>query len=854
MSLLGALSGAAQSELPLVYSRDTVVFPHAVVPLAASTKLATAAVEEAMQGDKRVVVSLLKSQSDDKKAEIEVHEIGTVARIVQQVRLPDGSLRLLLEGERRVRIRKSVFKKDHLEAVTEALTEPAFDEKTLGEAEAAMRLVRRSFTQYAELMKKIPPETLAATERAGTAHEICDVIGNALALKPERKQELLAPVLSVERLETVEAALEGEIELLNLQRKIGAKVKNRIDRNQREYFLQEQLKEINKELGRDDEESETKELEKNLRAKEPPQEILDKAKRELSRLAKLQPFSPEAGVLRVYCEWLADLPWSNKSPDNRDIMRAREVLDEDHYGMQKPKARILEFIAVRQLSERARGPILCLVGPPGTGKTSLGRSVARALGRSFVHFSLGGVRDEAEIRGHRKTYVGALPGKIIQSMKKAGTTNPVFLLDEIDKMSSDFRGDPASALLEVLDPEQNHSFTDHYLEVPFDLSSVMFITTANSLSGIPYPLLDRMEVIEVPGYSEYEKLEIAKKFIVPKQIAENGLGSSPVGFQDEAILEIIRHYTMESGVRSLEREIAHVVRRLAKEAVEKGCAADPEKLGAWTERVTKARVTELLGRRLREGDVMFKEARTGVAYGLAWTEQGGTLLPVEASTFAGDEGLILTGNLGDVMKESARAALTYIRSKSEELGLAETLFHKRALHVHVPEGAIPKDGPSAGVTLAASIISALTGVPLLPGRAMTGEITLTGRVLPVGGVKEKVLAAHRNKIETVLLPALNEKDLEDLPPEVRTSLRFVFAENLLDLIPELFPAGTFAGLKKAPARPKTKPEAKTKAKPQAKPKAKPRAEPKTAPRPKGQAKVRTGTKKLKPLGKRIARA
>jgi ATP-dependent Lon protease len=791
MSFLGVLSGAAQTDVPLLYTHDTIVFPHAVVPVSASTKLAVAAVDEAMKGDRRVVVALLKTPGDERKAEIEVQEIGTLVRIVQHVRLPDGSLRLLVEGERRVRIRKNVFKKDHLEAVTESLPDEPAGDAAKAETEAAMKLVRRSFSQYSDLMKKIPPETLAAAERASLGHELCDVIANALSLKPERKQDLLSPLDPVERLEAVEAALEGEIELLNLQKKIGAKVKNRIDKNQREYFLQEQLKEINKELGRDDEESETKELEKTLLSKEPPEEVMEKARRELSRLAKLQPFSPEAGVLRVYCEWLADLPWSAKSQDNRDIEYARTVLDEDHYGMEKPKARILEFIAVRQLSERARGPILCLVGPPGTGKTSLGRSVARALGRSFVHFSLGGVRDEAEIRGHRKTYVGALPGKIIQSMKKAATVNPVFLLDEIDKMSSDFRGDPASALLEVLDPEQNASFTDHYLEVPYDLSNVMFITTANSLNGIPYPLLDRMEVIEVPGYSEYEKLEIAKKFIVPKQLSENGFGGSAVAIRDEAILEIVRHYTMESGVRNLEREIAHVVRKLAQEAVAEGCAADATKLASWSTTVTEKRVGELLGRRVREGDVMFKEARPGVAYGLAWTEQGGSLLPVEAATFEGDEGLILTGNLGDVMKESARAALTYIRSKAVSFGLGEPDFRKKALHIHVPEGAIPKDGPSAGITLAAAIVSALSGVSLSPGHAMTGEITLTGRVLPVGGVKEKILAAHRNKITTIILPAQNRKDLDDLPKEVRESLRFVYAENVLDAMPELFPDAPF---------------------------------------------------------------
>lgn len=797
MSLLSVFSGGQGLELPLLHSRDSVVFPKAVVPLSASTKLAVAAVEVAMQGEKRLVVGLMKSGADERKAEIEVHEIATVVRIVQQVRLPDGSLRLLVEGEERVRIRRNSLRKDHLVALVEALPETTEAEMARSEVEAAVKLVRRTFSQYAELVKKIPPETLAAADRAARAHELCDVIANALTLKPDRRQDLLSPSGSLERLEAVEAALEGEVELLNLQRKIGAKVKNRIDRNQREYFLQEQLKEINKELGRDDESSESKELEAALVAKNPPEEVLAKAKKELSRLGKLQAFSPEAGVLRVYCEWLADLPWSSRSEDNRDIAEAKRILDEDHYGMEKPKARILEFIAVRQLSERGRGPILCLVGPPGTGKTSLGRSVARALGRKFVHMSLGGVRDEAEIRGHRKTYVGALPGKIIQSIKKAGSVNPVFLLDEIDKMSSDFRGDPASALLEVLDPEQNSSFTDHYLELPYDLSDVMFITTANSLHGIPYPLLDRMEVIEVPGYSEYEKLEIAKKYIVPKQIAENGLGSATVTIRDEAILEIIRHYTMESGVRSLEREVAHVVRKLAQEAVEKGCATDPALLADWSSEVTGPGVKALLGRRIREGDVFFKESRPGVAFGLAWTEQGGSLLPVEASVFEGGEGLILTGNLGDVMKESARAALTFIRSRAGDFGLREASFHKKAVHIHVPEGAIPKDGPSAGITLTAALLSAFTGVALLPARAMTGEITLTGRILPVGGVKEKLLAAHRNKMETVILPARNEKDLEDLPKEVRNALHFVFGDNALDLIPALFPPGTFPKAKTA---------------------------------------------------------
>jgi ATP-dependent Lon protease len=785
VSLIPTLKGGAATELPLVYARDAVVFPKTVSPLLAATKFATAAVDEALRGDKRIVTALLKGVGDEKGSEIEVYPVATVARLIQQVRLPDGSARLLVEGEIRVRVKKTVFRKDHLAVVVEPFAdEPPPD----GEAEAAMRLIKSSFSQYADLIKKIPPDVVAAAQRAESPHELCDLVSNILPVKVERKQELLSVAAPHERLEAVETALESEMELAGLQRKLSAKVKNRIDRNQKEYFLNEQLKEINRELGKDGEESEVKELEQTLLAKGPPEEVLAKARRELSRLGKLQPFSPEAGVLRVYCEWLADLPWSARSQDNRDLQRARQVLDEDHYGMERPKERILEFIAVRQLSETARGPILCLVGPPGTGKTSLGRSVARALDRKFLRVSLGGVRDEAEIRGHRKTYVGALPGKIIQSMKKAGTVNPVFLLDEVDKMSSDFRGDPASALLEVLDPEQNSTFTDHYLELPYDLSKVMFITTANSLHGVPFPLLDRMEVIEVPGYSEYEKLEIAKKFIVRKQLAENGLGTATVRFRDAAILEIIRHYTMESGVRNLEREIAHVVRKIAQEAVQKGLAGEPERLAAFSASITEKRVAALLGKRRREDDVLFKEEAVGVAYGLAWTETGGTLLPVESLSFAGEEGLILTGNLGDVMKESARAALSFIRSRAADFGLSEADFRKRVVHVHVPEGAIPKDGPSAGITLVASLVSALTGRPIAPGFAMTGEITLTGRVLAVGGIKEKVLAANRNEIGRVLLPEANRKDLEELPAEVREATEFHFVASAAEALAILFPA------------------------------------------------------------------
>lgn len=784
MSLLDSLKPKEANELPLVYVRDMVVFPHALAPLFAATRFSLGAVDAALASDKRVFVSLLKDAFDERSPDIRVHEFGTIARVIQQVRLPDGSARLLVEGETRARLRKTVYRKEWLGA----LVEPVSEEEAAGpDIDALVQVLRRDFIQYADLIKKIPAESIQVVNKAEDPRKLCDLIAHALQVHTDKKQELLSIVPMRDRMEALAVVLSAENEQLTLQKRITQRVRARIDRSQKEYFLQEQVKEINKELGKNGEETDSADLEKQILAKNPPEEVQAKARKELTRLAKLQPLSPEAGVLRTYCEWLADLPWSAKTVDNPDIARARKILDEDHYGMKKAKERILEFIAVRQLKERIKGPILCFVGPPGTGKTSLGKSVARALGRNFVRVSLGGVRDEAEIRGHRKTYVGALPGKILQSMRKADSINPVFLLDEIDKMSSDFRGDPASALLEVLDPEQNSTFTDHYLEVPYDLSSVMFITTANSLHTVPYPLLDRMEVIEIPGYSEFEKLKIAENFILPKQLAENGLESAKVKIREDALLEIIRHYTMESGVRSLEREIAHVIRKTAQKAVEKGYAKEADKLTQFSCMVTAKSIPELLGKRVHEDDLVFRDPKPGVAYGLAWTEMGGTLLPVEASAFEGEGELILTGNLGDVMKESARAALSYIEARAHLFGLTPTDFSKKTLHIHVPEGAIPKDGPSAGITLAASLLSALTGMPLLAGFAMTGEITLTGRVLPIGGVKEKLLAAHRNKIPRVLLPEGNRKDLDDVPKEVRAATEFVFVSTVEEALKTLFP-------------------------------------------------------------------
>jgi ATP-dependent Lon protease len=730
-----------------------------------------------------------------------------------------------------------------------------------------MRSLQKSFVQYAKYSKKINTETISAVERAEDPERLANLICNASALKTEKKIELLKYTDTRERLLAILETLELENEIYGIQKNISGKVRSKMDKRHREYILHEQLKEINKELGKDKVEDEFAILEKRITDKKPTAEVLEKASKEIARLRKLQPLSPEAGVLRGYLEWISDLPWSDFTVDSRDLSAAEKILDEDHFGMKKAKDRILEFIAVRQLlseeentvsseqgavsSENSgkdsgekgagsseqefsdtkipqddaeadkiptadahsslltphcslpptphsiKGPILCFVGPPGTGKTSLGKSVARALGRKFVRISLGGVRDEAEIRGHRKTYVGALPGKIIQSMRKAETVNPVFLLDEIDKLSSDFRGDPASALLEVLDPEQNSTFVDHYLEVQYDLSKVMFITTANSLHTIPYPLLDRMEIIEVPGYGENEKLTIAKQFLVPKELRENGLSNAKIKFTDEAIKNIIRHWTMESGVRNLERETARCIRRVAREAVNKGYSLNGEKdISTFSKTITPSSLEKLLGKKKYKRDLVFKEARIGVTYGLAWTETGGTILPVETIRYDGSSELLITGNLGDVMKESARIALSYLRSTADRYNFSfkttdkvKTLqiFDKSDFHIHVPEGAIPKDGPSAGITLASSLLSTLCKTPPLPCIAMTGELTLTGRVLPIGGLKEKLLAAIRNGMEKVLLPRDNESDWSELDKDIRDSIQIEFVETADDVFRILFP-------------------------------------------------------------------
>jgi ATP-dependent Lon protease len=858
-----AMGRASSPDMPLVPLKDVVVFPGMVVPVFASGGFTRAAIDAAMGEDRRIFLAPQKNLVSQPKEE-DIYTTGCIGCIMQSIRLPDESIRVLVEGRERAVITTYTQREGYFRVEAKKIRGA---EEMSPLIRSFLRTIVESFKTYASLNKKIPADVVSAVERAEELpNRLADLICSHVPFRFVKKTQLLAEADLEQRLRLLADGLFGEIEILELQQKISLKVKNRMEKNQREFFLHEQIKEINKELGQEPEDpTGVKELEAKIKEKNLPPEAHEKVMREVRRLEKLQIFSPEAGILRTYAEWFIDLPWNEKTEDNRDIEAASRVMDEDHYGLKKPKDRILDFIAVRQLKEKVKGPILCLVGPPGTGKTSLGRSVARCLGRNFVRMSLGGVRDEAEIRGHRKTYVGALPGKILQSMRKSASRNPVFLLDEIDKMSSDFRGDPASALLEVLDPQQNSSFMDHYLEVSYDLSDVMFITTANSLHNIPYALRDRMEVIEIPGYTEYEKLKIAEGFLLPRQIAENGLAWASIRFKAEAIREIIHSYTMESGVRGLEREIAHVIRKIAREAVRKGClpqpaAEEPRGLSgespaaaalphgavpagqdcpsppyaagllqhtdegpppgadssppegepsggpaaertqiesahppaeAFSVTLGAKSVRRYLGNPKFKRDKLYRGSWIGLAYGLAWTELGGTLLPVEAAVFGGPTGLILTGHLGDVMKESALTAFSYLKSHADAFKLSSDFYQGKDIHVHVPEGAIPKDGPSAGVTITAAVLSALSGITVGPGFAMTGEITLAGRVLPVGGIKEKVLAAHRNGITRVLLPKENADDLDELPKEVTSSTRFFFAQTILEALKILFPPELF---------------------------------------------------------------
>ncbi|MDG2335414.1 MAG: endopeptidase La [Myxococcota bacterium] len=766
-------SGNESRVVPLLPLRDIVVFPHMVVPLFVGRPKSIQALEDAMAGSRELMLSAQRQAGQEEPSAEDIYPIGTLGNIIQLLRLPDGTVKVLVEGKSRARI-ESFQSNDPYFSVR--LSELGDAEAATPESDALVRTVQTTFESYSKLNKKVPSELLSTISGIGEPGKLADNIVAHLNLKLEDRQSLLEMLNPVERLEDVYSRLQAEIEVLEVERKIRGRVKKQMERSQKEYYLNEQMRAIQKELGdRDESKGEFDELDELLEAKEMPDDARDRVAKEIKKLKMMSPMSAEATVVRNYIDWMLDLPWDEYQDELEDLEESEAILDADHYGLSKPKDRILEFLAVQTLVDRMKGPILCLAGPPGVGKTSLGKSIARATGRDFVRISLGGVRDEAEIRGHRRTYVGALPGKIIQSLKKAGTSNPVFLLDEVDKMSMDFRGDPSAALLEVLDPEQNHTFSDHYLDVDYDLSRVMFICTANVLSEIPRPLQDRMEVIQISGYIETEKLEIARGHLLDKVREANGLAEGQIAFTDGAILEIIRHYTRESGVRNLERELASICRKVAREVVRAG---DDWKLC----RVTPRLVKKFLGaHRFRFGKTE-TEDRIGVTTGLAYTEVGGELLQTEVAVSAGQGKLQITGRLGEVMQESAGAAMSYVRSRAKQLGLKRDFYTKVDLHVHVPEGGTPKDGPSAGITLATTIASALTRVPVRSNVAMTGEITLRGRVLPIGGLKEKLIAAHRGGVDTVIIPKENEKDLKDLPGPIKKSLQIIPVEHMDEVL------------------------------------------------------------------------
>ncbi len=765
--------GGERRTLPLLPLRDIVVFPQMVVPLFVGRSRSIRALEEAMTGGREILLAAQKQAAQDEPRADDVHRTGTVGSIVQLLRLPDGTVKVLVEGRSRARILDFATEVPCFRCTAELLEEPAAEGV---EVEALVRNIHAAFETFVKLNKKVTPETVGSIQGIREPGRLADAVAAQLNLKVEKKQEVLELLDPSERLAEVFQLLQAEIEVLEVEKRIRSRVKKQMERSQKEYYLNEQMRAIQKELGeRDEFKNEIAELEEALEGKKMPDEARERARKELRKLKMMSPMSAEATVVRNYVDWLIALPWHEYREEKKNIVEAERILDEDHYGLEKPKERILEYLAVQSLVERMKGPILCLVGPPGVGKTSLGKSIARATGRDFVRVSLGGVRDEAEIRGHRRTYIGALPGKIIQSLKKAGSGNPVFLLDEVDKMSMDFRGDPSAALLEVLDPEQNNSFSDHYLDLDYDLSRVMFICTANVLHQIPRPLQDRMEIIQIPGYIKSEKLAIARSFLVPKQREANGLDAEHIEFSDAALLEIIRRYTREAGVRSLEREIASICRKVARQVVRQG------------ERYTKTRVTPSLVRKLlgvpryRYGRAE-EEDRVGLCTGLAYTEVGGELLTTEVSVTRGQGKLQLTGRLGEVMQESATAAMSYVRSRAKQLGLVPDFYSKVDIHVHVPEGGTPKDGPSAGITIATAIASALTQVPVRSSVAMTGEVTLRGRVLPIGGLKEKLIAALRGGIRKVLVPQENEKDLKEIPAVIRRNLEIVTVEHMDEVL------------------------------------------------------------------------
>jgi len=759
--------GALYPVLPL---RDIVVFPHMIVPLFVGREKSVRALEDVMKDDKQILLVTQKNAAQDDPTPADIYGVGTVGTVLQLLKLPDGTVKVLVEGGQRASITKFAENEDFFQAYADLIEEKVGDQQEL---EALSRAVVSQFEQYIKLNKKIPPEVLVSINQIEDSGKLADTVASHLALKIPEKQQLLETATVSERLERVYAFMEGEIGVLQVEKRIRNRVKRQMEKTQREYYLNEQLKAIQKELGEsEDGRDEAAELEEKINKTRLTKEAREKALAELKKLRSMSPMSAEATVVRNYLDWMLSIPWKKRTKVKKDIKLAQKILDADHYGLEKVKERILEYLAVQNRMNKVKGPILCLVGPPGVGKTSLGKSIARSTGRNFVRMSLGGVRDEAEVRGHRRTYIGSMPGKVIQGMKKAKSSNPLFLLDEIDKLGADWRGDPSSALLEVLDPEQNFSFNDHYLEVDYDLSDVMFVCTANTLR-LPQPLLDRMEVIRVAGYTEDEKVEISKRHLLDKQIKAAGLKKGEFAISDDAMRDLIRYYTREAGVRNLEREIANLARKAVKEILMKGT----EKVS-----ITRRNLDKYAGvRRFHFGEAELEDL-VGVTTGLAWTEVGGELLSIEAVSLPGKGRVTTTGKLGDVMKESVQAAESYVKSRAVAYGIKPTLFEKKDIHVHVPEGATPKDGPSAGVAMITSIVSVLTGVPVRKDVAMTGEITLRGRVLPIGGLKEKLLAALRGGLKHVVIPKDNEKDLADIPDNVKRGLEIIPVASVDDVL------------------------------------------------------------------------
>ncbi len=757
-------------KLPMMPIRDVVIFPFMMTPFVVGRESSVRALEEALAADKKIFLATQHDASIDEPKSNEIYQVGTIVNIVQSLKLPDGNIKVLVEGIERGRLLQATDSDGYMQASVRVARYPV---EMNAQIEAGMQRVTTLFEQYVKLCQALNYETMISAVRMEDPAKLTDIIAANLQLSIEEKQELLEIFDPSERLTRIADVLDVEIEKLNVDRTIQSRVKRQMEKAQKEYYLNEKIKAIQKELGRG-EKSEFDELKKKVEAAGMPKEVKDKALQELKKLEAMPPMSAESTVSRNYLDWLLAVPWKKRSKEIRNISRAEKVLNEDHYGLEKIKDRILEFLAVRQLVKKPKGSILCFVGPPGVGKTSLGMSIARATGRKFVRLALGGVRDEAEIRGHRRTYIGALPGQVIQMIKKAGTVNPVFLLDEVDKMSMDFRGDPSAALLEVLDPEQNSTFQDHYLDVEYDLSQVMFIATANVLHTIPQPLQDRMEILRLPGYTEYEKTEIARRFLVPKQVEANGLKAQNVQFSDEGVQGVIRHYTREAGVRNLEREISSICRKVTRAVIKDGSKN--------TVKITDENLVDYIGIPKYRSTRHESQNEVGFVTGLAWTEVGGEILATEATLMEGKGQLTLTGKLGDVMQESAQAAMSYVRSRAQMFGIPKDFYRRLDLHIHVPEGAIPKDGPSAGITMATSLVSALTQIPVRCDVAMTGEITLRGKVLPVGGVKEKLLAAHRAGIRTIILPKDNQKDLADIPANVKDEFTVHLVENMDEVL------------------------------------------------------------------------